>query len=103
MRLDQFELDMKRREFLTGAAAFGLGGWRLFAAPPGWKHGGKPNLVFGVVSDTHLRTALDGKSVDRNYTDRYFLAALQHFRKQKVDAVMRRHFAPPRFAFSMRA
>ena len=47
---------MTRRDFLLGAAAVGLGGWRLFAAPLGWKHGGRPNLVFGVVSDTHLRT-----------------------------------------------
>ena len=60
----------------------------LFAAPKGWKHGGKPNLVFGVVSDTHLRTAWNGRSVDRNYTDRYFAAALKHFREQNVDAVM---------------
>ena len=79
---------ISRREFLFGAAVFGLGGWRLFAAPPGWKHGGKPNLVFGVVSDTHLRTAWNGKSVDRNYTDKYFLAALQYFKRRKVDAVM---------------
>ena len=79
---------ISRREFLFGAAVFGLGGWRLFAAPPGWKHGGKPNLVFGVVSDTHLRTAWDGKSVDRNYTDKYFLAVLRYFRSRNVDAVM---------------
>ena len=26
---------ISRREFLSGAAAFGLGGWRLFAMPPG--------------------------------------------------------------------
>lgn len=70
-------------------AAFGsLSVNRLFAAPSGWKHGGKPNLVFGVVSDTHLRTAWDGKSVDRNYTDKYFLAALQYFQRRNVDAVM---------------
>ena len=79
---------ISRREFLFGAAAFGLGGWRLFAMPPGWKHGGKPNLVFGVLSDTHLRTAWNGSSVDRNYTDKYFLAALKYFRQQNVDAVM---------------
>ena len=56
--------------------------------PSGWKHGGKPNLVFGVVSDTHLRTAWDGKSVDRNYTDKFFLAALRYFKSRNVDAVM---------------
>ena len=40
------------------------------------------------MSDTHLRTAWDGKSVDRNYTDKYFLAALRYFRSRNVDAVM---------------
>ena len=65
-----------------------LPGGRLFAAPSGWKPKGKPNLVFGVLSDTHLRTAWNGRSVDRNYTDQYFAAALKHFREQNVDAVM---------------
>ncbi len=48
---------MTRRDFLGNTlAALGfaaLPGGFLFAAPPGWKRGGKPNLVFGVVSDTH--------------------------------------------------
>lgn len=48
-------MSVSRREFLAGAAAFALGGWRLFAAPPGWKHGGKPNLILGVLADTHLQ------------------------------------------------
>jgi len=85
-------MGVTRLEFIKGALVslgFGaFGGRRLFAAPLGWKHGGKPNLVFGVVSDTHLRTAWDGKSVDRNYTDKYFLAALRYFRSRNVDAVM---------------
>ena len=81
---------LSRREFLiNGSAALGsLSVNRVFAASPGWKPSGKPNLVFGVVSDTHLRTAWDGKSVDRNYTDKYFLAALRYFRSRNVDAVM---------------
>ena len=56
-------MNASRREFLSGAAAIAFGGWRLFAAPPGWKHGGKPNLVFGVVSDTHLRTRAMGSDL----------------------------------------
>ena len=85
-------METTRREFLKESlSALGFlalpGGW-LFASPPGWKPKGKPNLVFGVVSDTHLRTAWDGKSVDRNYTDKYFLAALRYFRSRNVDAVM---------------
>ena len=64
-------MEISRREFLKdGTAAFGLGGWRLFAAPAGWKHGGKPNLVFGVVSDTHLRTANKGSGIGANWPDK---------------------------------
>ena len=80
---------MTRREFLASASAFGLGGWRLYAAPPGWKHGGKPNLVFGVVSDTHLRTrhGPSGK-IGHNWPDKYFAAALEYFKSRNVDAVI---------------
>ena len=81
---------LSRRECLiNGAAAFGLLiGNRLFAAPKGWKHGGKPNLVFGVVSDTHLRTSWNGRTGDRFYTRKYFVSALEYFRDRNVDAVV---------------
>ncbi len=92
MNQEGWPMGISRREFLKGGlGALGfaaLPGGFLFAAPAGWKHNDKPNLVFGVVSDTHLRTAWDGKSVDRNYTDKYFLAALRYFRSRNVDAVM---------------
>ena len=81
-------MNISRREFLSGAVALGLGGWRLFAAPPGWKHGGKPNLVFGVLSDTHLRTALKGVRPGRNWSPKYFAAALEYFKTRNVDAVV---------------
>ncbi|MBQ3748576.1 MAG: metallophosphoesterase [Kiritimatiellae bacterium] len=77
---------MTRRDFLLGAAAFGLGGWRLFAAPSGWKHGGKPNLVFGVLADTHFR--MDSEWRRGIKTDRFLVAALEYFRSQNVDAVV---------------
>ena len=82
-------MNTSRREFLSGAAALAFGGWRLFAAPSGWKHGGKPNLVFGVVSDTHLRTrhGSSGKP-GHNWPDRYFAAALEYFKRRGVDAVV---------------
>ena len=80
-------MNISRRGFLSGAAAFGLGGWRLFAAPPGWKPCGTPNLVFGVLSDTHIRTNHYGKR-DKNYTDRHFISALNCFRERNVDAVV---------------
>lgn len=81
---------MTRREFLgDGFAAFAaLCGGRLFAAPPGWKHGGTPNLVFGVISDTHLRTTATGTYSNGYWSDRWVVAALRHFRDQNVDAVM---------------
>ena len=52
---------LTRKTFIEGASAFGLGRWRLFAMPFGWKHGGKPNLVFGVLADTHFR--MDSESI----------------------------------------
>ena len=99
---------VSRQDFLRGiAASLGLGafgGWRLFApplghppcglaalggySPPGWKPSGKPNLVFGVISDTHLRTTADGKYSTKYWSDRWVVAALKHFREQNVDAVV---------------
>ena len=81
-------MNVSRRDFLFGAAAFALGGWRLFAAPPGWRRARKPNLVFGVVSDTHLRTANKGNGIGANWPDKYFAAALEYFKRRGVDAVV---------------
>ncbi len=85
-------MNVNRRDFIGGTlAALGfsaLPGGLIFAAPPGWKHGGKPNLVFGVVSDTHLRTANRGNRIGANWPDTYFAAALEYFKKQNVDAVV---------------
>lgn len=92
-------LTITHREFLKGAAAFGsfLGG-RIFAAPIGWKHEGEPNLVFGILADTHLNTSRDGKPVfspwklkDNRWTGdplRFLTSALKYFRAQNVDAIM---------------
>ena len=85
-------METTRREFLKESlAALGFlalpGGW-LFAAPPGWKPKGMPNLVFGVISDTHLRTAVKGNGIGANWPDKYFAAALEYFKAQGVDAVV---------------
>ena len=91
-----------RQDFLRGiAASLGLGafgGLRLFAAPAGWKHSGKANLVVGIVSDTHLITDREGRLAwsrgpDFNVLEagnpaKYFAAALKYFRDENVDAVM---------------
>ena len=81
-------MNLSRRGFLEGAlASFGVGafGVRIFAAPLGWKRPGKANLVFGLVSDTHLRSDMTGTKLGS--PDRYLLAALKYFREQNVDAV----------------
>ena len=85
-------METTRREFLKESlSALGFlalpGGW-LFASPPGWKPKGKPNLVFGVISDTHLRTTVKGNRHGAHWPDKYFEAALRYFKEQEVDAVV---------------
>lgn len=81
-------MNASRRDFLCGAAAFGLGGWRLFAAPPGWKPDKEPNLVFGVLSDTHLCSRPFAGKPCADWPVKYFAAALEYYKKQDVDAVV---------------
>ena len=81
-------MNTSRREFLSGAAALAFGGWRLFAAPLGWKHGSKPNLVFGVLSDTHLCSRPFAGRPYRDWPVKYFAAALEYFKSLHVDAVV---------------
>ncbi len=65
-----------------------LPGGVLFAAPKGWKPEKPANLVFGVLSDTHLRTAVKGVRPGRNWSPRYFAAAMEYFASRNVDAVV---------------
>ena len=84
---------ISRRDFLRDSlAALGftaLPGGFLFAAPEGWKPEKKPNLVFGVLSDTHLRTrhGPTGKP-GLNWPHKYFRNALEYFKLRGVDAVI---------------
>jgi len=59
---------VNRREFLKGGLAslgfMALDGLPVYAAPLDWKPDRKPDLVFGVLADTHLMTDWDGKSAD---------------------------------------
>ena len=84
---------ISRLGFLRGiAASLGLGsigrGARLFAAPPGRTPPKDANLVFGVVSDTHLRTTTDGKYSKGYWSDKWLVAAFRCFRDNNVDAVL---------------
>ena len=82
---------LSRRSFLSGAlASFGAGavGGRIFAAPPGWKPQKKPNLVFGILSDTHLMVEWDGKSLYRTMSFSYIRNALKLFKGRGIDALV---------------
>lgn len=82
---------VSRLGFIRGAIASlgaGFAGRRIFAAPEGWKPPKGANLVFGVFSDTHLRTNMTGLGQARSFPHKYVFAALRIFRKAGVDAVV---------------
>ena len=79
-----------RKGFLKGSLSLlgfaALRGGRIFAAPPGWKPGKTPRLVFGVLSDTHFRCDNEWRSGVKS--NKFFVAALEYFRERNVDAVV---------------
>ena len=83
-------MNFPRRDFLKGSlSALGfsaLGGGRVFAVPPDWKPQKRPNIVFGVLADTHFRT--DGQWRLGIKSDRYLVSALERFRNRNVDALV---------------
>ena len=83
---------MNRREFAKGGlAALGflaLDGLPVFAAPVGWKPKKKPNLVLGILSDTHLMVEWDGKSLYRTMTLDYVRNAFKLFKARNIDAFL---------------
>ena len=83
---------MSRREFVKGCLAslgfFVLDGLPVFAVPPKWKPDRKPDIVFGILADTHLMTSWDGETVYRTMTLDYIKNAYAHFKEMKVDAVL---------------
>ena len=83
---------MNRREFAKGGlAALGflaLDGLPVFAAPAGFKPKKKPNLAFGILSDTHLMVEWDGKSLYRTMTLDYVRNAFKLFKERNVDAFL---------------
>jgi hypothetical protein len=84
-------MNLSRREFVKDSLAtlgfLALPGG-LFAAPAGWKPKKKPDIVFGILTDTHLMTAWDAKSVYHTMTLDYIKNAYAYFKKRNVDAVL---------------
>ncbi|MCR5751413.1 MAG: metallophosphoesterase [Kiritimatiellae bacterium] len=85
-------MDFNRREVLKGGlSALGLmalPGVRVFAAPVGWKPHKKPNLVFGILSDTHLQSGWDGVKPHGGFPLTYVTNAMKLFRERDIDAFM---------------
>ena len=82
-------MNITRREFLKGGlAALGFlvlpGG--LFAAPAGWTPKKKPNLVLGILSDTHLRVGYDAVTPGRAFPLKYVQNAFRLFKSRNIDA-----------------
>ena len=85
-------MNIARREFLRGGlAALGflaLDGLPVFAAPRSWKPSKKPNLVFGILSDTHLQSGWDGVTPHGGFPLTYVTNAMRLFRERDIDAFM---------------
>ncbi len=84
-------MTISRREFVKDSfAALGFlalpGG--LFAAPAGWKPKKKPNLVFGILSDTHLQSGWDGVTPHKRFPHTYVTNAMKLFSERDIDAFM---------------
>lgn len=83
---------ISRKDFLRGGlSALGfmaLDGLPVYAAPPEWKPKRKPDIVFGMLADTHLMTAWDAKSVYGTMSLDYIKNAFKYFKEVGVDAVI---------------
>ena len=83
-------MELTRREFVKDSLAvlgfLALPGG-LFTAPAGWKpKGRKPNLVFGILSDSHLMVGGDGKSPHSDFPLKYVHSAMKLFKSRNIDA-----------------
>ena len=87
---------LNRRDFLkSGLASLGIlatEGLPVFAVSSDWNPKKKPNLIFGVVSDTHMRCHYDGKRFYSRYDvffdDQALVEVMKLFKKEGVDAIL---------------
>lgn len=85
-------MNMTRRQFLIGGAAFAslgaFAGNRFMLAAAGFKAGGKPRLRFGVLSDIHILRIGADEELAGGGNNLTFKHALEWFRSHDVDAVV---------------
>ena len=85
-------MSLDRREFVKGGlAALGFlaaDGLPIFAAPAGFKPKKEPNLVFGILTDTHYRVEWNGVTLWRGMSLDYVRNAFKLFRARKVGAFL---------------
>ena len=85
-------MNASRREFLKGTGAFAgfaaLAGCPVFAAPAGGKPPKKPNLVFGILTDTHYRVEWNGVTLWRGMSLDYVRNAFKLFKARNIDAFL---------------
>ncbi len=73
---------------LSALGFLALDGLPVFAAPAGFKPKGKPKLVFGILSDTHLQSGWDGVKPHGGFPLTYVTNAMKLFRDRDIDAFM---------------
>ncbi len=71
---------------LAALGFLALDGLPVFAAPAGWKAKSSPNLVLGVMSDSHLRVGYDAVTPGRAYPLKYIHNAFKLFKNRGIDA-----------------
>ena len=85
-------MSFSRREFvkksLSALGFMALDGIPIFAAPAGFKPSKKPNLAFGILTDTHYRVEWNGVSLWRGMSLDYVRNAFKLFKERKVDAFL---------------
>ena len=81
-------MDISRRWFIGGAASLFLGPGRLFADPAGVFSKGRPELVFGVLSDVHVCLDKGGAAFRKDHGPESLVQAFTWFRDQGADAVV---------------
>ena len=73
-------MNITRKQFFIGGAAFGAFGGNRFYAAPGFAADGTPKIRFGVVSDIHITKVGEGEKMESWGNNLTFKHTLEWFR-----------------------